>query len=213
VGPSVPKPKVPCANCGMMVPDDTHLPAASRTPCPRCRSTGRSQNVVMSGGVSVPLRSIPSATPPPGPGPGPPPGGVPVGLAVGPIVVTYADNLLATARRLFDNGDYSIAVVVAHMACEVAVERALAKAYTAKGVNYLEDAVGDLLPGYNLANDRVRKLYTALTGKDPTGQGYWPAFKASATRRNRAVHEGTFATQADAQDTLNVTSAIVSYLK
>src|SRR5262249_44391457 len=140
---------------------------------------------------------------------------VPVSVGLNPVsaVMAHAYNLLSTAQRLFNSGDYSIAVVVAHIACEVAVERAMAQAYSAKGLNYLEDAVGDLLPGYNLATDRVRKLHTSLTAKDPTTEGYWSGFKASSTRRNKVVHEDSIAPQSEARHTLNGTSALVSYLR
>jgi hypothetical protein len=74
--------------------------------------------------------------------------------------------LLTLSRKLIDDGEFGIAIVVAHMACEIATERTLSEAFAAKGIPYLEDSVTDLLSGYNLANPRIRKLYTALTGDD-----------------------------------------------
>jgi hypothetical protein len=38
-------------------------------------------------------------------------------------VVTYPQNLFSLARTLIDEGRFSIAVIVAHMACEIATER------------------------------------------------------------------------------------------
>ena len=56
-------------------------------------------------------------------------------------VTTYPRVLLRVARSFIDQGYFIIAVVVAHMACEVATERRLSEAFVAKGVQYLEDAV------------------------------------------------------------------------
>jgi hypothetical protein len=37
------------------------------------------------------------------------------------------------------------------MACEISVERAISRAFKAKGIDYLEQPIEDLLPSYNLA--------------------------------------------------------------
>jgi hypothetical protein len=71
---------------------------------------------------------------------------------------------------LIDDGEFSIAVVVSHMACEVAVERAFNEAFPAKGLSYLEDPVMAFVSGHNLATDRICNLYTALTGGSPSGR-------------------------------------------
>ena len=128
-------------------------------------------------------------------------------------VISYPEALLTTAQQLFDSGAFSIAVVVAHMACEVAVERALTRAYAAKGVEYLEEAIDELLSGYNLANPKNRKLFTALTGRSIAAEPFWQKFTESAGRRNKAVHGGLIATQTQAEDSLKATSSMVAYLK
>src|SRR5216683_4170697 len=79
------------------------------------------------------------------------------------VYISYPEKLLAAARDLIDKSEFSIAVVVAHMACEISVERAMLRAYKAKGIEYLEQPIKDLWLGYNLNNERVRKLYKAVT--------------------------------------------------
>jgi hypothetical protein len=69
-------------------------------------------------------------------------------------VITYPQKLLGLAQKLIDDGEFPIAVVVAHAACEVATERSLPKAFDAKGIAYLEGPVTDLYSGSNLATDR-----------------------------------------------------------
>jgi len=75
------------------------------------------------------------------------------------------------------------------------------------------DIRGHLLPSYNLANDRVRSLYNAATGGEIQKQPFWQQFKDSATRRNKAVHEGKIATKAEAEASFNAASSLVAYLK
>ena len=76
------------------------------------------------------------------------------------------------------------------MACEVAVERALGRAYAAKGLSYIEAAVGAFFNGYNIGGaERMRNFYNALTGRTIHNEPFWQAFKASATRRNKIIHK------------------------
>src|ERR1019366_3027302 len=146
---------------------------AQRKPCPGCCSMGRRFGVQVSDGVRI-------------------------GLSATAIVIPYPEALLTKAQELIVNGDFSIAVVVAHMACEISVERAISRAFVEKGIGCLEESVEELLPGYNLANERVRNLYNALTGAQIQNQSFWKSFKESATRRNKAVHEGMIVVKADA---------------
>ena len=80
-------------------------------------------------------------------------------VTVDTVVITYPQKLLTLARRLIDeNREFGIAVLVAHVACEVATERTLSEAFGAKGLSYLEDSITRFFGGYNLANDRISKV-------------------------------------------------------
>jgi len=129
------------------------------------------------------------------------------------VYISYPEKLLTAARDLIDKGEFSIAVVVAHMACEISVERALSRAFKAKGIDYLQQPIKELGFSYNLANDRVRKLYNAVTGDEIQKQSFWKEFKASAERRNDAVHEGKIATKEEAEASFAAGSDLVAYLK
>jgi hypothetical protein len=99
------------------------------------------------------------------------------------IYVSYPEKLLTVAQELIDKGEFTIAAVVAYMACEISVEWALSRAFKAKGIDYLQQPIKDLGFTYNLANDRVCKLYNAVAGDEVQKQSFWDEFKASATRR------------------------------
>lgn len=174
-----------CGSCGVAIVGEDSV---QRKPCPQCGSLTRAFS--LEGHVSVHLTATAELT-----------------------VVTYPQTLLAACKGLIDDGQYGISVVVAHMACEVSVERALSTAFASKGLQYLEDPVLDFLNGYNLGNDRNRKLYTALTSDSIEQQAFWPAFKESATRRNNIVHGGKVVGQEDAQSSYEAASEFIAHLK
>jgi DNA-directed RNA polymerase subunit RPC12/RpoP len=180
---------VACANCGQSITDESPSgDPALRKPCPKCGSTAHALS------ASVTIRIVASIT-------------------AHAEVVTYPRNLLNIARSLIDSGQYSIAVVVAHMACEIATERSLSEAFEQKGIKYLQDPIYEFLNGYNFANDRIRKLYSALTGDQIQLQTFWNKFKESASRRNNIVHGGATVGKAEAEDSFQAVSDLVAHIK
>ena len=178
-----------CNNCGTPIPNESPSgDPAQRKPCRQCGSLARRFDVHISERIEV--RD-----------------------GVVAVVITYPETLLITAQRLVAEGEFSIATVVAHMACEISTERALSRAFAAKGIACLEECIEDLLPGYNLANERVRNLYNAATGTEIQKQPFWQAFKESATRRNGAVHRGRIITKAEAETSFKTASELVAFLK
>ena len=129
------------------------------------------------------------------------------------IYISYPEKLLTAAQELIEKGEFSIAVVVAHMACEISVERAISRAFKTKGLDNLEQPVEDLLSSYNLANPRVQNIYNAISGDEIQKQPFWQQFKESAVRRNDAVHEGKIATKAEAETSFSAATSLVKYLK
>jgi len=83
-----------------------------------------------------------------------------------------------------------IAVVTAQMACEIFAEIALSEIFRSKSLSYLEDPIDELLPNYNFANDKVRRLYVALTGDKIHHAFFWEDYKRMVALRNKAVHAG-----------------------
>lgn len=157
---------VTCGHCGEPVTGEPpDIDPAKRKPCPECGSTTR----------AIPLSGRGSGS----------------GSATAQAqVVTYPQKLLTIAQKLIDDGEYSIAAVVAHMACEIATERSLSEAFVTKGITYLEDSVMKLLNGYNLTNNRIRRVYTALTGDEVQKVVFWQKLTDSVARRNDIIHAG-----------------------
>ena len=179
-----------CSNCG--APIDGEPPIADdpamREPCRSCGSIERTLNLEARGFSFASGRA--AAT-----------------------VIPYAETLLAKAQELIARDEFSIAVVVAHMACEISAERAISRAFAQKSIAYLEKSVLDFLSGYNLGNERIRKLYNALTGEQIQDQPFWQAFKTSADRRNDIIHGGKIATRSEAEESFQAASSLVAHLR
>jgi hypothetical protein len=125
----------------------------------------------------------------------------------------YPSELLHAARQMMVTGRHEISVVTAQMACEVCAERVIRAHFRARGVEYLEDSVEDLLPSYNLANEKVRRLYVALT-QDPIHQQYfWSEYKTMVTIRNKAVHAGGRIQESQAQMVARIAASVVKHLQ
>lgn len=175
-----------CAACGHMITDEP-ADLSRRKPCPKCGSTARA--ISFQGQISV-TASVSAEL----------------------EFTTYPQTLLNLARSFSDQGHFDIAVVVAHMACEIAVERSISASFVRKDIQYLEGAITDTLNGYNLANSRVLKLYCALTEDNMQTQPFWQAFIESANRRNNIIHRGKRVGKAEAQGSVNAASALVAHL-
>lgn len=179
---------VTCSNC-RTVYEENLAPGVEGTPCPNCGSTARMIFLQPAPG-HYEVREQPAQL----------------------SVITYPDNLLRTAERLFKEGQYSIAVVIAHMACEISTEHTMGEAFRTRNIVDLEQPVEALLSGYNLANKRLRKLYVALTGDQIHEKDFWAKFTESAKRRNRIIHGGALAGEVEAEESLQATSKLVAHL-
>src|SRR3954467_2330805 len=133
-----------------------------------------------------------------------------------PDAFPYPQRLLTLARELIGNREYSVSVIVALVACEVAIDLAFSKAFGANGIKHLKAPISAYFRGSSLYSDgRHQGLYTALTGdmfienKAPL----WEAFVESAKLRNGIVHKGEIATQLEAEDTLAMAKEFVAHLE
>ena len=128
---------------------------------------------------------------------------------------TYPQILLGIARFLLGKNDdklYGLATIVAHLACEIAIERSLSDSFARKGIASLEETVADALNGYNLANDKVWKLYASLTGDEIQEEPFWDAFLRSANRRENIIRKGLIVGRKDAEETIKAASDLLAHL-
>jgi hypothetical protein len=131
-----------------------------------------------------------------------------------PIAIQdYAGGLLDTAHRLAQDSQFEVATIVCHVACEFVVESAFTRAFAQNNLRHLEDPVLEFLNGFNLANERIRTLYTALTGDAIQNEPFWTEFTASAKRRNKCAHGSSPVVREVAQRSLEAAYAFVHHVR
>lgn len=101
----------------------------------------------------------------------------------------YHRTLLDTADNLLTR-EPAVALVTAHMACEIYVEQLISAAFRKRSIVDLEDPITVFFPSNNLANERLRNIYVALTRDRIHEAPFWAKFKESAKIRNDAIHHG-----------------------
>ena len=128
---------------------------------------------------------------------------------------SYPQILLSIARFLLDKNDdklCGIATIMMHVACEIAIERTLSDSFARKGFRSLEESVAGVLNGYNLADDKVRNLYTSLTGDEIQEQPFWDDFILSAKRRDHIIRKGLIVSRTDAEESFKAANDFLAHM-
>jgi hypothetical protein len=128
----------------------------------------------------------------------------------------YERVLLDFAKRAAargEDGDHEVAVVTAQMAVEVMIEQTIGGLLRSRGLEDLDEPLSDLLPSYNIGNERVLRLYDALSGEQIQNEAFWPNFKEHVKRRNQIVHRGMRASRQDAEESIAAVEAVLAHLQ
>lgn len=132
------------------------------------------------------------------------------------LVLTLASqHLLAHARTLAAKieGEYQMVVLFAHAACELHTEWAINQLLDARTDKTL---VGLVLPAerdvMSLDNDRIRRIYSALTGDEPKKSDWWKEWLESRQDRHDVAHRGAQMTQAKADKAINLADRYIKHL-
>jgi hypothetical protein len=135
------------------------------------------------------------------------------------LVTPIAHHLLAFARQKLTEGEYQIAVVLAHAACEWHTEWALDSLIKLKGAELLGEVTMSLIgDSITLADRRVRKLYGALTGDYPAGQPglapapWWSEWAEGRELRHAVAHKGKQVTQPPAEAVVALVDAYIAHI-
>jgi len=179
-----------CTFCGQPIPGESPDPS---DPCEYCHSPsgGYPHLVILTEAIA----------------------GSAVGFVEG---ATYPRILLSIAKFLLAKNDdklCGLATILAHMACDVAIERSLSDTFARKGFPSLGDSVTDALNGYNLADDKVRTLYASLAEDAIQEQPFWDGFLRSAKRRDAVIRKGLIVGRADAEESVKTAGDILEHLK
>lgn len=132
------------------------------------------------------------------------------------LLTLASQHLLAHARTLAvrTEGEFhQMAVVFAHAACEL---------HTEWGINQLLNARPDktltalVLPAErdvaSLDNRRVRRVYSALTGDNPTESDWWTEWMESRQDRHDVAHKGAQMIRAKADKAIALADRYIKHL-
>jgi len=92
----------------------------------------------------------------------------------------YHLDLFNAAGQFLKDNHPAVALITAHRACEIRAEQVMTEAFDARDAADLAKLVMGGAGGSNLANDKVRELYTTLTGDEIQHRPFWATFKGPA---------------------------------
>jgi hypothetical protein len=120
-----------------------------------------------------------------------------------PPLPAYYEDLLTLASVLLAEDRYGLAVIVAQMACEIAVEQALAPRLTGASRSW----------NFNVDNRKVRKEYIRLTGDVIDKAVFWPRYHDHAVRRHQVTHAGGSIGLSEAEASVTVAREFVQHVE
>ncbi len=176
-----------CGECGAPIYNED---SANRMPCPNCSSTKRTYHLTASVTVSV-------------------------SVSADARKISYPQSFLDTAREWI-KGDvealHSMAVIICHVARELATDRALSSAFQKLGNAALKQVIRKRIKSNRMGTPETRKLYTSLTGDKIEDQGFWQDYQESIKRRDNVAHNGILVSKKEAEQTHATTSELVRHL-
>ena len=136
-------------------------------------------------------------------------------FANNPLWGARFEVLLEATKRLRDDGHPEAAIVTAQTACEICTEIVLTGTFQRRRIDYLSDPLGRLLPNYNIGNDRVRRIYEAVTNDSIAAADSvrWQRFQQHVKKRHGVVHGGQEATRSDANASIKVVEEIIEHVR
>ncbi|TML60265.1 MAG: hypothetical protein E6G18_06645 [Actinobacteria bacterium] len=124
----------------------------------------------------------------------------------------YYRQLLDTAKRYMEQGEHSVAVIVAQTACELVTEFAFETLIRPHGLTRKERE--QLLPrNYDLNNKRVNALYVVLSKDKIKARSFWEGYTTHANLRHAIVHKGEQATAQQAKASLSAASTLITHVE
>jgi hypothetical protein len=137
----------------------------------------------------------------------------PIPIAIGFLRRQHHRMLLEISKELLRQKYYGAALVIAQTACEVFVEVAIATILKSKGLESLDQSLKDFVQNYNLANQRNRKLYVALSEDNIQRESFWNKYVTMVKLRHDVVHKGKQVTAQEGKDSFEVANEMIEHLE
>jgi hypothetical protein len=123
-------------------------------------------------------------------------------------------SLYNSATQWDKQGHHKEAIILAQISLELISERAFNKIIDSITPNSLQDWLRKSLEdNHNIANEKVRKLYEALSGNLISQESFWSRLQEHNTLRNDVVHSGKIVTSSQAAASLRVVKEVKDYFE
>ena len=124
----------------------------------------------------------------------------------------FHKRILSKANRYLKDGQKETAVVFAQAACEICTEYALTLLFQIKAVEFLAEPLLDIFQVRDIGNDRLRKVYMALSGDRIQQMPFWEKLMKHHKRRNKIVHKGDRCTKEEAEESISVVDQYIQHM-
>ncbi len=123
------------------------------------------------------------------------------------------ETLLATAHRHHGTGGFQESVIFSQIAAEIAADGCLTRLIDRAEPTSIRPWLKDQLKiNTNLANNNVRKMYTALSGDPITDEAWWHPYQEHTQLRNDVAHEGADVTPEMSARGLRVVRSLIDHI-
>lgn len=142
----------------------------------------------------------------------------------------FYERLVDAAEKLTSDRDadafsFASAISLTGTACEVAAGTAAQTIVEKKGHGPVGEAAISWIRQFNLADDRVRRIWNAIASDAIQDEPFWNDFQKHVHRRNDVVHTGTTrdvpgnrespfreVTKADAEESINAARKLIEHI-
>ena len=122
-------------------------------------------------------------------------------------------KLLDEAKNSLTSSQNEIAVVLSQAASEMCTEWAITGLFGMRGDQDLAEPILALFLSYDICNDRLHRIYLALSGDSPNQRPFWSQLKSHKDRRNDLVHRGKKPSPTEAEASVRVVEQYVLHVE
>lgn len=126
---------------------------------------------------------------------------------------TFHRKLLDKARNSLRSSQREMAVVISQAASEMCTEWALTVLLQIRGDQDLVEPMLGLFLVRDICNERLRRIYTALSGDNLQKVTFWTGLKRHHDRRNGIVHKVARCTDDEARESLDVVRQYIRHVE
>lgn len=102
----------------------------------------------------------------------------------------YYETLYNDALQYLGQGQTSLAIIVAQTTVELCTEATLEELLRVHGVDQIREPLTDLFKTYSITDDRLRRIFNALSCDEVQQSEFWGNLCALSKARNTIVHSG-----------------------